>query len=51
MKLRAIPGSGQEWLVLDEQDYIIATFHALKAGSSEPQEMAESFAKFWNERN
>ena len=29
MKLRAIPGSGQEWLVLDEQDYIIATFNAL----------------------
>lgn len=45
MKLRAIPGSGQEWLVLDEQDYIKATFHGLKAGSDEPQKMAELFAR------
>ena len=44
MKLRAIPGSGQEWLLLDEQDYIIATFHGYKMGSDRPQKMAELFA-------
>jgi hypothetical protein len=48
MKLRAIPGSGQEWLVLDDQDVIVATFHGYKMGSDRPQKLAEEFTKWWN---
>ena len=48
MKLRATPGSGQEWLVWDENDLLVATFHGYKMGSDRPQRMAETFVEFWN---
>lgn len=48
MKLRATPGSGQEWLVWDEDDLQVATFHGYKMGSDRPQKLAEGFVLFSN---
>lgn len=41
--LRAIPGQGYEWIVLDAEDRIVATFHALTHSGGEAQRNAETF--------
>jgi len=41
-----LPGSGGDRIVYKD-GIIVATFHGVKAGSDEPQDMAEAFVAFW----